>query len=303
MVQFTYGEFIRDQLWESPRGLSQADLFIALREQPFYGRMKYHSFNRWFHMLKQLGYVRRLKRRARSRQKYTRALGVLVEDKTFYSLTEEGREADDSDWRNPAAALYPRESGYWQRYYRPTGRPRGRPALTLEERRERRERRRITEVRTPLQMVVREISPGVVEVVSPEPTEPIEPIETTRAVVLPREPVREPARIVRMTVADRMRARLRTVGAELGKYREQAMTVAELKIISNTLNEIEDTISEAVEKAEDRKEKPVWLDDLRKMGDRVENTIGYLADIAEALKTRNRADYLRALEELMGCCE
>ncbi len=64
---------------------------------------RYHSFNRYFHYLKQLGWVERTGEECPSyiKQRYAEA-----PSRTYYRLTKEGIEASEESWNNPWAALY-----------------------------------------------------------------------------------------------------------------------------------------------------------------------------------------------------
>lgn len=65
---------------------------------------RYHSFSRYFHLLKQLGWTVPTGQEFPSRiqQHYSDA-----PSRTYYRLTQKGRDASDNDWSNPQAVLYP----------------------------------------------------------------------------------------------------------------------------------------------------------------------------------------------------
>ncbi len=64
---------------------------------------RYHSFNRYFHYLKQLGWVEATDEEWPSaiRQYYSDA-----PDKTYYRLSSKGINASEEAWQNPWKALY-----------------------------------------------------------------------------------------------------------------------------------------------------------------------------------------------------
>jgi hypothetical protein len=101
-------------------------------------RMRSHSFYRYFHLLKQLGWVELTGEEETSfmggmpgaRVEHTPQGTTLVElpqPRKFYRLTPEGREAAQSAWRDPLQAVYqyPRETRSQRKPYpRPGSLPR-----------------------------------------------------------------------------------------------------------------------------------------------------------------------------------
>ena len=67
-------------------------------------KCRYHSFSRYFHFLKQLGWVERTGREEPSaiQQYYSPA-----PPRVYYRLTHKGIEAPDYEWSNPQLTLYP----------------------------------------------------------------------------------------------------------------------------------------------------------------------------------------------------
>lgn len=67
-------------------------------------KCRYHSFQRYFHWLKQLGWVEFTGREeAASIQEYCPA----APSRRYYRLTPKGIEAPDQQWSNPQLTLYP----------------------------------------------------------------------------------------------------------------------------------------------------------------------------------------------------
>lgn len=128
-------EYVYEQLVQAGRsGASPADLLKQVRVNPEIPRRSstYASFQRGFHVLRQLGWVRKMTKTAPSHQRGVDVSGVLVE-KHFYTLTPEGRSA--TGWDNPQKTLYPdlyTDPERWKRYRRPTGRLPGRPRRPLQ---------------------------------------------------------------------------------------------------------------------------------------------------------------------------
>lgn len=67
-------------------------------------KCRYHSFSRYFHFLKQLGWVERTGKEEPSaiQQYYSPA-----PPRVYYRLTRKGIEAPDYEWSNPQLTLYP----------------------------------------------------------------------------------------------------------------------------------------------------------------------------------------------------
>jgi len=67
-------------------------------------KCRYHSFQRYFHWLKQLGWVEFTgKEEKASMQDYC----AEAPPRRFYCLTKEGRSAPNQEWSNPQLTLYP----------------------------------------------------------------------------------------------------------------------------------------------------------------------------------------------------
>lgn len=108
--------------------MSPADLLKEVRTNTEIARRfsTYPSFQRGFHTLVQLGWVRLMKKTALAYQRGVVDSGVLAE-KHFYALTSEGRAADG--WNNPDIVLHPERADpqRTRKYRRVSGLPRGRP--------------------------------------------------------------------------------------------------------------------------------------------------------------------------------
>jgi hypothetical protein len=70
-------------------------------------KCRYHSFQRYFHMLKQLEWVEFTGQEERSTPQRWMRDHPAASPRRFYRLTKAGIEAPDEDWSNPQCALYP----------------------------------------------------------------------------------------------------------------------------------------------------------------------------------------------------
>ena len=77
--------------------------FLSHISYKFYG-CRYHSFQRYFHQLKQLGWVEFTRKEEKSsiQEHYPDA-----PPRKYYRLTQKGIKAPDYEWSNPQLALYP----------------------------------------------------------------------------------------------------------------------------------------------------------------------------------------------------
>jgi len=67
-------------------------------------KCRYHSFQRYFHWLKQLGWVERTgKEEMSSIQEHCEE----APPRRYYRLSRKGKEAPDYEWSNPQLTLYP----------------------------------------------------------------------------------------------------------------------------------------------------------------------------------------------------
>lgn len=258
-------EFVRAQLVTAGRtGVSQADLFVALRQATIERRRKgtYASFHTLFFVLVRLGWVERMVKTAPATTKYGGLLDILA-DKTFYRLTRDGRQAPEEAWRNPYVANYP-EYKDKSKYYTPTGRPRGRPRV---ERRRRRAR---------------------------APVEQVERITTEEAAEARPEPVRERKRRLRISVS-------RQIESELPALRESvkglrvSRNLVEADVLEKSIDEMADRVIDALDTASG--EEGRRLDDL--LG-RLRDTPEDLDDIRAGIARRNEVTLQRGIETLLS---
>lgn len=143
------GVWVRDKLIEAGlSGVSSAELFRELRVNwerlgLIFKRGTYHSFNRYFHWLKQLGWVTDTGREAPS---YTKGRGgdpaaKVLTPRRYYRITSTGREATLYQWANPLTTLHPEWSpsgerrreymAEYRRRHRGEPKPRGRPRRSI----------------------------------------------------------------------------------------------------------------------------------------------------------------------------
>jgi len=176
-------EWVRERLIaEGPRGMCCADVLKEIREAPVPRTGgTYHSFSRSFWCLVQLGYVERT---GEIRPAYQRGVeppvpGIMAYG-VFYSISETGINTDPDNWVNPYKTLYPeianRPPGFWMQYYKPTGRPRGRPRIERVRRRRRAQPEEVSP-RPPI------TAPGFIEpVLEPRAIVPVAPGEGRRVI-------------------------------------------------------------------------------------------------------------------------
>jgi hypothetical protein len=74
-------------------------------------KCRYHSFQRYFHWLKQLGWVEPTGQEEKSAIQENMPDYPSAPPKRYYHLTKEGREAPDFQWSNPQLTLYPEIAG------------------------------------------------------------------------------------------------------------------------------------------------------------------------------------------------
>ncbi len=70
-------------------------------------KCRYHSFQRYFHWLKQLGWVERTGREEISTPQSYMPDYPQAPPRRYYRLTKKGKEAPDHEWSNPQLTLYP----------------------------------------------------------------------------------------------------------------------------------------------------------------------------------------------------
>jgi len=70
-------------------------------------KCRYQSFHRYFHWLKQLGWVEPTGRTEKSSVQEIMVDFPEAPPKVYYRLTEAGRRASDAEWSNPQLTLYP----------------------------------------------------------------------------------------------------------------------------------------------------------------------------------------------------
>jgi hypothetical protein len=68
---------------------------------------RYHSFQRYFHWLKQLGWVEFTGKEERSSIQESMPDYPQAPPRRYYRLTRKGTGAPDYEWSNPQLALYP----------------------------------------------------------------------------------------------------------------------------------------------------------------------------------------------------
>ncbi|MFH0769084.1 MAG: hypothetical protein V1932_05915, partial [Chloroflexota bacterium] len=70
-------------------------------------KARYHSFQRYFHWLKQLGWVEATGREEKSSVQEVMPNYPQAPPRRYYRLTKKGKEAPDYQWSNPQLTLYP----------------------------------------------------------------------------------------------------------------------------------------------------------------------------------------------------
>ncbi len=70
-------------------------------------KCRYHSFQRYFHWLKQLAWVERTGKEEQSSLQAVMPDYPQAPPRRYYRLTKKGREAPDHEWSNPQLTLYP----------------------------------------------------------------------------------------------------------------------------------------------------------------------------------------------------
>ena len=257
-------EFVREQLVAAGRqGVSQADLFVALRQATIARRRKgtYSSFNQRFHTLIRLGLVERMKKTAPGFTKYSN-LPDILSDKTFYRITREGREAPISVWVNPFVANYP-EYEDKSKYYMPTGRSRGRPRAERVRRRrvERRERAAIPEAR-----------PVVAE------------------------PVRERRRRLRIPVSQQIESELPALRERIEALRA-SRDLAEVGDLEQVMVRLFDRAVDALEQASGEERERLSV-----LASRLETAPEGWDDVRAGIRRGNEVTLQRGIETLLLCC-
>ena len=129
------GVWVRDKLVDAGNdGVVVADLFKELRENHVelglgYRNGTYHSFQRFFHWFRQLGWVEAT---GKTELAYQRGGEYQFQSssRTFYRITRRGLSVKRSSWLDPIGAA---TDGKWSsekrrlKYKIPSERPRGRP--------------------------------------------------------------------------------------------------------------------------------------------------------------------------------
>ena len=70
-------------------------------------KCRYHSFQRYFHWLKQLGWVEFTGKEERSSVQENMPDYPQAPPRKYYHLTRKGTSAPDYEWSNPQLTLYP----------------------------------------------------------------------------------------------------------------------------------------------------------------------------------------------------
>jgi hypothetical protein len=70
-------------------------------------KARYHSFQRYFHWLKQLGWVEFTGKEEKSSVQEVMPDYPQAPPRRYYHLTKKGKEAPDYEWSNPQLTLYP----------------------------------------------------------------------------------------------------------------------------------------------------------------------------------------------------
>ncbi len=70
-------------------------------------KCRYHSFQRYFHWLKQLGWVEPSGKEEKSSVQEVMPDYPEAPPRRYYRLTQKGKEAPDYQWSNPQRTLYP----------------------------------------------------------------------------------------------------------------------------------------------------------------------------------------------------
>ena len=70
-------------------------------------KSRYHSFQRYFHWLKQLGWVEFTGKEEKSSVQEVMPDYPQAPPRKYYHLTKKGKEAPDYEWSNPQLTLYP----------------------------------------------------------------------------------------------------------------------------------------------------------------------------------------------------
>ena len=70
-------------------------------------KARYHSFQRYFHWLKQLGWVEFTGKEEKSSVQEVMPEYPQAPPRRYYRLTKKGKEAPDYEWSNPQLTLYP----------------------------------------------------------------------------------------------------------------------------------------------------------------------------------------------------
>ena len=70
-------------------------------------KARYHSFQRYFHWLKQLGWVEFTGHEEKSSVQEVMPDYPQAPPRRYYCLTKKGKEAPDYEWSNPQLTLYP----------------------------------------------------------------------------------------------------------------------------------------------------------------------------------------------------
>jgi len=70
-------------------------------------KARYHSFQRYFHWLKQLGWVEATGKEEKSSVQEVMPDYPQAPPRRYYRLTKKGKETPDYEWSNPQLTLYP----------------------------------------------------------------------------------------------------------------------------------------------------------------------------------------------------
>jgi len=104
----------------SPEKIKELTEYYSARIPYKLHKARYHSFSRYFHWLKQLGWVERT-----GKEQTSTIQGYLIDagkppdapPRIYYRLTQKGIDAPDWEWSRPQLALYPEIGGVPAREY------------------------------------------------------------------------------------------------------------------------------------------------------------------------------------------
>lgn len=275
-------QLIKERLLESgDRGVTISDLHRQIRGEDVNRRNgTYHSFNRYFHILTQLGWVEFTGETEQSYQKGVSEPGYLS-DRRYYKITSTGRSAPDDDWYYPPALVYPqfRTPDYTSRFKKPTGRPRGRP--------------RRGERRQPARVVVER---------------PVERPRAERPVIVPMPPPKAPSIAPGIPSTPERRRKIRLplsgkIAQELARMlpRVEALaynrTPEVIDAVENDLTAIFDSALDGLERSSGEERQR-----LEAIASRLEDAAEGFELLRDGLATGKESRYSQGLIQIRKCC-